>query len=251
MKVLTASWLMLRGAGHLASGWWTIRTRFPRLSQAEREARVQQWAARFLEIWRIELDVRGQPPQGGPVLMVANHISWLDILVLHAAGYCRFVSKADVKRWPVIGPLATGAGTLYIERASRRDAMRVVHHMRDALLRGEVVAAFPEGTTTDGSTLLPFHANLIQAAISAQVPALPVALEFIDPRTGQPSLAPIYIGEQTLVSSLWRTLTTPGVRAVVSYGEPQAPDGRERRQWAAELRQAVGELRSMREPDQP
>ena len=249
MKVLTASWLMLRGAGHLASGWWTIRTRFPKLTQAEREAQVQQWAARFLQIWRIDLEVRGAPPQGGPVLMVVNHISWLDILVMHAAGYCRFVSKADVKRWPVIGPLATGAGTLYIERESRRDAMRVVHHMRDALLRDEVVAAFPEGTTSDGVALLPFHANLIQAAISAQVPAQPVALEFIDGRTGRISMAPIYIGDQSLVGSIWRTLTTPGVRAVVSYGTPQPAEGRERRQWAAELREAVGELRSVRAPE--
>ena len=113
MKALTALWLMLRGFSHVVGGWWTIRTRFPHMTQAQREARVQQWAARFLHIWRIGLDVRGTPPKQGPVLMVVNHISWLDILVMHAAGYCRFVSKADVKDWPVIGPMATGAGTLY------------------------------------------------------------------------------------------------------------------------------------------
>jgi len=244
MKALTALWLMLRGGAHLASGWWTIRTRFPHLTQAEREARVQQWARGFLKVWRIELEVRGQPPAQGPLLLVANHISWLDILVMHAAGFCRFVAKSDIKRWPVIGMLATGAGTLYIERASRRDALRVVHHMRDALLRGEVVAAFPEGTTSNGIALLPFHANLIQAALSAHAPVLPVALQFIDGRTGQPSLAPIYVDDQTLVGSIWRTLTTPGTRAVVSYGQPQSPEGRERRAWAAELRAAVDELRS-------
>ena len=244
MKALTAGWLMLRGFSHVVGGWWTIRTRFPHMTQAEREARVQQWAARFLHIWRIGLDVRGTPPKQGPVLMVVNHISWLDILVMHAAGYCRFVSKADVKDWPVIGPMATGAGTLYIARESRRDALRVVHQMAEALTRGEVVAAFPEGTTSDGLTLLPFHANLIQAAISACAPALPVALEFIDSRTGQMSTAPMYIGDQTLLESVWRTLTTPGLRAVVTYGTPQAPEGRERRQWAAELREAVGALRT-------
>ncbi|MBK6868425.1 MAG: 1-acyl-sn-glycerol-3-phosphate acyltransferase [Burkholderiales bacterium] len=246
MKALTAGWLLLRGVGHVASGWWTIRTRFPQLTQAEREARVQRWAARFLQIWRIELDVRGQPPQAGPVLMVANHISWLDILVLHAAGYCRFVSKSDVKRWPVIGPLATGAGTLYIERESRRDAMRVVHHMRDALRRGEVVAAFPEGTTSNGLQLLPFHANLIQAAISTPAPVQPVALQFLDKASGEISLAPCYIGDESLLASVWRTLTTPGVQAVVSFGVPQAPEGRERREWSAGLRAAVDELRAVR-----
>ena len=246
MKSLTALWLLLRGGAHIAGGWWTIRTRFPKLSQAEREAEVQRWARNFLRVWRIGLDVRGAPPKDGPLLLVVNHISWLDILVMHAAGFCRFVSKSDVKRWPVIGMLATGAGTLYIERASRRDALRVVHHMRDALLRGEVVAAFPEGTTSDGMLLLPFHANLIQAAISAHAPVLPVALQFIDGRSGQPSLAPIYIGDQTLVGSIWRTLTTPGLRAVVSYGQPQSPEGRERRAWAAELRAAVAQLRTAR-----
>ena len=244
MKSLTAFWLLLRGGAHIAGGWWTIRTRFPRLTQSQREAEVQRWARGFLRVWRIELQVRGTPPAQGPLLLVANHISWLDILVLHAAGYCRFVAKADVQGWPVIGRMASAAGTLYIARDSRRDALRVVHHMRDALLRGEVVAVFPEGTTSDGITLLPFHANLIQAAISAHAPALPVALQFIDGRNGAMSTAPMYIGDQTLLESVWRTLTTPGLRAVVSYGQAQSPEGRERREWAAELRRQVDGLRN-------
>ena len=244
MRAFTALWLLLRGGAHLLGGWWTIRTRFPSLSQAEREAEVQRWARGFLRVWRIDLQVRGTPPAQGPLLLVANHISWLDILVLHAAGFCRFVSKADIKDWPVIGMMATHAGTLYIARDSRRDALRVVHHMRDALLRGEVVAVFPEGTTSDGITLLPFHANLIQAAISAHAPALPVALQFIDGRNGAMSTAPMYIGDQTLLESVWRTLTTPGLRAVVSYGQAQSPEGRERREWAAELRRQVDGLRN-------
>ena len=244
MKSLTAFWLLLRGGAHIAGGWWTIRTRFPRLTQSQREAEVQRWARNFLRVWRIDLLVNGAPPKDGPLLLVVNHISWLDILVLHAAGYCRFVAKADVQGWPVIGRMASAAGTLYIARDSRRDALRVVHHMRDALLRGEVVAVFPEGTTSDGITLLPFHANLIQAAISAHAPALPVALQFIDGRNGAMSTAPMYIGDQTLLESVWRTLTTPGLRAVVSYGQAQSPEGRERREWAAELRRQVDGLRN-------
>jgi 1-acyl-sn-glycerol-3-phosphate acyltransferase len=242
MKTLTALWLMLRGCAHLLFGWWLVRMRFPRMTQAEREACVQRWARGFLKIWRIDLEVRGQPPRHGPVLLVSNHISWLDILVLHAAGFCRFVSKADVGRWPVIGALATGASTLYIERTSRRDALRVVHHMQEALRRGEVVAVFPEGTSTDGTALLPFHSNLIQAAISARAPAQPVALRFVDGRTGQPSMAPIFVGEETLIGSIWRTLTTPGTRAVVTYGEPQLSEERDRRSWAVDLRAAVAVL---------
>lgn len=244
MRHLTALWLLLRGGAHLLAGWWTIRTRFARLTPAEREACVRQWARALLQLWRIDLQVRGQPPVQGPLLLVANHISWLDILVLHAAGFCRFVAKSDIRRWPVIGALATGAGTLYIERASRRDALRVVHHMKDALLRGEVVAVFPEGTSSDGVALLPFHANLIQAAISANAPVQPAALRFVDARTGQPSLAPIYVGEQTLLGSIWRTLAAPGLRAELSYGQPQWPQGRQRRAWADDLRAEVHTLRA-------
>ncbi|MFV0681148.1 lysophospholipid acyltransferase family protein [Ottowia sp.] len=243
MKGLTALWLLLRGTAHVLGGWWTVRTAFPRLTPAERQTRVQQWARTLLRLWRVDLQVHGQPPRQGPVLLVANHISWLDILVLHAAGFCRFVSKAEVHHWPLIGPLATAAGTLYIERASPRDALRVVHHMRDALQRGEVLAVFPEGTTSDGRSLLPFHANLIQAAISAQAPVQPVALQFIDQASGQPSTAPMYVDDQTLLGSVWRTLTTPGICAVLRYGAPQHAEGRERRAWAAELRQQVMALR--------
>jgi 1-acyl-sn-glycerol-3-phosphate acyltransferase len=204
---------------------------------------VQVWALKMLAILGIRLELRGVPPAAGPVLLVANHISWLDILVMHAARYCRFVSKADVKRWPLIGTLATGAGTLYIERESRRDALRVVHHVAESLQRGEIVAVFPEGTTSDGLALLPFHANLIQAAISACALVQPVALKFVDTATGATSLTPCYLGDDTLVGSVWRTLAGPPITAVVAYGEPQADQGRDRRTWAADLRSAVDRLR--------
>jgi 1-acyl-sn-glycerol-3-phosphate acyltransferase len=234
---------LLRALWHALGGLLTILFTFPRLTQAQQQDRVQAWARRMLDVLGIGLQVRGRPPAHGPVLLVANHISWLDILVMHAARHCRFVSKADVKRWPLIGALATGAGTLYIERESRRDAMRVVHHMAERLQAGDILAVFPEGTTSDGVDLLPFHANLIQAAITAQVPAQPVALQFVDGATGRTSLAPCYVGDDTLVASLWRTVTGPAITALVTFGDPQAAQGRDRRAWAADLRIAVRELR--------
>ncbi len=238
---------LLRGLLHIAVGLWTIYARFPQLPASHREARIQAWAQRMLAIWGIRLVVRGVPPYDGPVLLVANHISWLDILVMHAARHCRFVSKSDIKHWPLIGTLATAAGTLYIERASRRDAMRVVHRMVDALRAGEVVAVFPEGTTSDGIHLLPFHANLMQAAIAAEAPVVPVALQFVDRASGETSLAPCYVGDDTLLGSIWRTLTTPGITAVVSFGPPQHAEGRDRRAWASDLREAINLLRTSRE----
>ena len=244
MNNLRAAGRLMRGLAHVVAGFWLIYVRFPQLQPSHRDAAVQAWAQRMLGLWGIRLVVVGEPPLRGPVLVVANHISWLDILVLHAARHCRFVSKSDVKHWPLIGALATGSGTLFIERASRRDAMRVVHHMADALRAGEVVAVFPEGTTSDGIHLLPFHANLIQAAISADAPVVPVALRFVDTLSGQLSLAPCYIDDDTLLVSLWRTLRTPGITAVVSYGAPQYAAGRDRRAWARELRETIDALRS-------
>lgn len=244
MKLLVATWKLCRGFVHTLRGLFTILLVFPRMNQPQRDARVQSWALEMLRLVDIRLEVRGQPPSLGPLLMVANHISWLDILVLHAARHCRFVSKSELRHWPLIGTLATGAGTLYIERESRRDAMRVVHHMAKSLRDGDILAVFPEGTTSDGRTLLPFHANLIQSAISAQAPVLPVALRFVETKSGEPSFSPCYIGDDTLIGSIWRTLTGPAVTAVVSYGLPQHALGRSRREWAADLRNEVERLRT-------
>ena len=243
MNFVMAIWKFLRGLWHVFMGMWTIYARFPQLSPEQREARVQAWALQFLALWGIHLKVLGQPVVNGPALIVANHISWLDILVMHAARHCRFVSKSDIREWPLVGMLATGAGTLYIERTSRKDALRMVKDMAEAMKNGDVVAVFPEGTTSDGRELLPFHANLIQAAIAAEAPVKPVSLKFVDAATGQPSFAPCYIGDDTLVGSMWRTLSAPAIVAVVHFGEPQAANGRDRRAWAHDLREDIIGLR--------
>ncbi len=243
MKPLRAIWKLLRGLWHVVMGMWWIYAHFPKLGNEQREMRVQVWALQFLALWGIHLKVIGQPVVSGPALIVSNHISWLDISVIHAARYCRFVSKSDIRQWPLIGMLATGAGTLYIERASRKDALRMVKDMADAMKEGDVVAVFPEGTTSDGRDLLPFHANLIQSAIQADAPVQPMSLKFIDADSGEPSYAPCYIGDDTLIGSMWRTLTASRIIAVVHFGEVQAAHGRDRRAWAHDLRQDIIRLR--------
>ncbi len=239
-----ASWKCVRVLGHIVTGVLTVVFVFPRLSAPQKEERIKAWALVLLAHLAIKLIVVGQPPAQGPMLLAANHISWLDIVVMHAARHCRFVSKADVRHWPLIGTLASGAGTLFIERESRRDAMRVVHHMAERLNAGDILAVFPEGTTSDGVNLLPFHANLLQAAIAANAPVQPVALRFADAATGELSLAPCYINDDTLLGSIWRTLTASPLCAVVTFGEPQSAQGRDRRVWAADLRTAVEGLRT-------
>ena len=243
MNQLKAVFKLVLALLHIFSGFMTVLLVFPRLSPEHRQMRVQVWSRGMLRRIGIELVVKGQPDMRGPLMLVANHISWLDITSLHAARFCRFVSKADIAQWPFIGKLATGIGTLYLERTSRRDAMRVVHHMAGSLRAGDVLAVFPEGTTSDGRSLLPFHANLFEAAIVANVPVQPVALQFIDRITGQPSFAPCYINDDTLMGSVWRTLTTPGITVVINFGELQWAEGRDRRTWALALREAVADLR--------
>lgn len=228
---------------HLLAGLGTIFFKFPRLSQAQKEMQVQVWSSQMLVCLGIRLIIKGTPADQGPVLLVANHISWLDISALHAARYCRFVSKSDVKGWPVIGRLAAGVGTLFIERQSRRDTRRIVHHMAASLSAGDVLAVFPEGTTGDGVQLLPFHGNLLQAAISANVPVQPVALSFVDDNTGHNSQVPSFVGDDTLLASVWRTLATPGLAVHVVFGAPQSAQGRDRRAWATDLHAAIAQLR--------
>jgi 1-acyl-sn-glycerol-3-phosphate acyltransferase len=233
---------MLRTALHVFAGLWTIYTRFGGFTEAQRTERVRVWSREVLSIMGVELVVKGQVPTAGPALLVANHISWLDILVMNAVQPARFVSKADVKHWPVLGRLITGAGTLYVERENRRDAMRVVHHVAERLQAQDLIAIFPEGTTSDGVSMLPFHANLFQAAIAAKAPVLPVALAFVHAETGARHDAPTYIGDTSLLDSMWATLRATGLQAVVTYGERQMNQGRLRRVWAQDVRSAIGDL---------
>ena len=243
MRRSQALWRLLWALSHIAGGIWTILTLFPKLETAQKEARVHAWAQAMLRGVGIELAVHGQPVPQGPALLVANHLSWLDIVVLHASRYCRFVSKSDIKHWPLVGTLAGGAGTLYIERESKRDAHRVVHHMAERLQLGEVLAVFPEGTTGDSISLKPFHANLLQAAISVDAPVQPIALRFVDADSGKTCFAPRYIDDDSIFVSIWETLCVKRLRADVIFGEPQRCAGRDRRAWAADLQQEVERLR--------
>lgn len=175
MTSMRACWRLLGVLVHLLYGVWITKLVFPRMTTEQKNVRIQAWALGMLARLAIKLIVRGEAPLTGPVLLVANHTSWLDIVVMHAARHCRFVSKDDVQHWPLVGALATGSGTLFISRESRRDALRVVHQMAQCLQQRDILAVFPEGTTGDGTHLLPFHANLLQAAIAVDAPVQPVA----------------------------------------------------------------------------
>ena len=239
MSHLRAAWRCVLIFLHVLRGWWLVWRQNGSWTPEQQAQVVEGWSQQLLAIMGITVQVHGQPPAAGPLLLVSNHISWLDIPAIHAARNCRFVAKADIRRWPLVNQLAIGSGTLFIERTSRRDAMRVVHQMADALRNGDILAVFPEGTTGDGRSMLPFHANLLQAALVTNTPAQPVALKFIDTATGQPTYAPSFVGDETLVGSVWRTLAAPPITAVVRFGEPQRSGGRDRREWAGVLEAEV------------
>ena len=144
---------------------------FPFVSDPRRMVHVGRFSARML--YALGLTVRSSGEMGaGSTLLVANHVSWLDILAINAVQPVRFVSKADVRGWPLVGWIVACGGTLFIERERRSDAMRVVYQVAAALQDGAQIAIFPEGTTSDGRDVLPFHASLLQAAAAAwKVPA--------------------------------------------------------------------------------
>ncbi len=233
-----ALWRLVRTVLHGVHGVLVVLWLFPRLNAAGRRTRIAWWAGKTLHLLGLRLEVQGAFRPGAK-LLVANHVSWLDIMAIHAVcPEARFVSKADVQHWPLVNRLVAGAGTLYIERERARDAVRVVHQMAEALRAGDTVAVFPEGTTNDGHTLLPFHANLLQAAIATATPVQPLALRFSDARHAV-SPAARFDGDITLKQSLWRLACGEGVVVRLWVLEAQATAHADRRALAERLRGLV------------
>ncbi len=238
MKTLRAVWRLARVAVHALYGAAICALVFPFLSPAKRMRIVGRWSAQMLTVLGIALKSSGTA-RTGPVLFVANHVSWLDILAINAVHPARFVSKADVRHWPVMGWMVTCGGTLFIERERKRDALRVVHQVAEALRAGETVAVFPEGTTADGNALLPFHANLLQAAIATEVPVQAIALRYSDRRHAI-SPAAAYVGDTTLAQSAWWVVCADGLKVQVQMLLPEGTRHLDRRALAERLQAQVG-----------
>ena len=192
---------MARACVHLLAGVGTTMLVFPFVSDARKRRLVKRWSSKLLRILNVTARVRGELERaGGNVLLVANHISWLDIFVLNAHLPVRFVAKAEIARWPVVSRMIRGAGTVFIERERRRDTHRVNRDMADVLANGDVVAIFPEGTTTDGHEVLPFKSSLLQPIIEARGHVQPVAIRYRTP-DGAIAMAPTYVGDTSFASS--------------------------------------------------
>jgi 1-acyl-sn-glycerol-3-phosphate acyltransferase len=217
---------------HILRGLILLRFVYPRRVRFEQLEMIRAWSQELLEILRIALrTVPGPEPLAAPHLMVANHISWLDPFVILAVKPARFVGKAEIRGWPLIGALCELAGTLFIERIRRSDAHRIKFMIAEALAAGDCVALFPEGTTTEGDRLLHFHANLLQAAIERQVSLQPLTLRYLD-AMGQRCVQAAHVGTQTLLASFLEVLAQPMIVAEVRFLPPVATQNRSRRELA-------------------
>lgn len=228
-----AIWRLLRVFAHILYGLVLVYTIWDAQDRAKRERRTRDWSMRLLNLLGLQVACQGLP-HAGAKLVVSNHISWLDIIVINSVMPSRFVSKAEVGQWPLIGRLVTAAGTLYLVRERRRDAMRVLGLMAQALRDGQTVAVFPEGTTGAGHEIMHFHANLVQSAIDAPAPIQPVVLSYRDAHCAV-SPAAAYIGDTGLLESLWMVATAKGLAVSVQILPAHTVDHADRRQLTEHL----------------
>jgi 1-acyl-sn-glycerol-3-phosphate acyltransferase len=206
---LTPAWARItrfcRVVAHVGGGLATTVFVFPWVGVPRKRALIRRWSRQLLQMLNVRRRVNWRHEGGmrGHVLIVANHVSWLDIFVLNAQQATRFIAKAELARLPMIGRLCRNTGTLFIERERRRDTHAVNRNTVEALERGDLVAVFPEGTTSDGIGLLKFHSSLLQPIVDARGVVQPVAIRYRTP-ADEYSAAPAFVGDLTMVGSLWR-----------------------------------------------
>ncbi|MDT0399627.1 MULTISPECIES: lysophospholipid acyltransferase family protein [Streptomyces] len=185
---------------------------------------VRRWCRWIVRAAGVRVRIAGAAPPTGGLLLVANHISWLDVPLLAAVRPARMLAKAEVRRWPVAGALAARGGVLFIDRDRLRALPETVAALTTVLRDGAAVAAFPEGSTWCGRARGHFRRAVFQAALDAGVPVQPVRIRYRGVR-GTPATTPAFVGDDTLLASVWRVASARGVTAEVEVREP-IPAGR-------------------------
>lgn len=166
---------------------------------------IRWWSRQLLRLCRVQVELQGAPAaQGTAALWVANHVSWLDIFVINAVRGTHFVAKSEIRRWPLLGWLVAGSGTVFIERQRRYAIKEVSKQLRTLFQQGQVVGLFPEGTTSDGLDVQRFHSSLFATAIDANVPLQTIALRFYAGPKRSTRFA--FTGDQNLLANLWHLL---------------------------------------------
>jgi 1-acyl-sn-glycerol-3-phosphate acyltransferase len=203
--------------------YWLQRLRGP-LTMEQRAQWVHQTCRGVLSVVGVRFRVEGRPPTHG--LLVANHLSYLDILIIGAATPCFFVSKAEIGGWFFFGQAARAGGTLFIDRASLASAEKVSAMIAERLKLPVPVLFFPEGTTSDGRTLLRFRSRFFDPAAVAGAPVTTATLRYVL-QDGTPESELCWVGDDLFLPHLWKVLGTAGFTATVHFGEPRVyPDRR-------------------------
>ena len=225
---------------HILYGLVVAITLLPRVEDRRRQRIIRRWSRQLLAALNIRLIVTGSPPASeiSGALFVANHVSWVDIQAIHSVLAVRFVAKSEIRDWPLFGSLAAHANTLFIQRTRRHDAGRIVEMVAARLRAGDCICFFPEGTTSDGSTVQSFKSSLMQAAIDAQIPVRPIAIRY-PAADGSLNKQMAYYGEMSLWQSIRRVLAqrSPAVELQFLPSIPTA--GLERHEVSLRAQQAI------------
>lgn len=241
---------LIRVLSHLIAGLWTCAVVFPLTDTVGRQRRIQRWSIELLAICRVQVTLRN--PQNSVAaaraLIVANHVSWLDIFVINSIQTCQFVGKSDIRDWPLLGWLCEKGGTIFIARGKQRDVRRIFKGLVTSIEAGARIAFFPEGTTAAQGSVLPFHANLFEAALDAKVPVQPYALRYLDER-GALHPAADFIGDMTFAQSILAILKAPPMKAELIQLAPIETTGSHRRDLAVTARTAIAEALGLTEKD--
>lgn len=219
--------------------WITWSDRF--LEEAKRGNRTTGWCRSILDAIGVELEVEGDWPPG-PTLVSSNHVSWLDGLVIGATVPCRFVAKRDIANWPVIGRyvLFAGGGGIFVNRSDPASVARGIASAVEALQAGRSVCWFPEGTTTNGSSLRDFSSSFFEAAIDAEAPVLPLAVTYWE--RGERSPIASWVDGERFAESFMRVLRARDIRCKIRVGNPIEPGRTTRTKLARETHRAVLKL---------
>lgn len=229
--------------------WLIARWLPPSQVQAHSSGNVRRWAHRLLGALNISVRASGHvPAPDAALLVVANHVSWLDSYAINTISAARFVAKSEVREWPVIGAIADRFDTVFLKRGCPRAAARAVARLDQVLRAGHPVAAFPEGTTSDGSGLLRFYPAMFQSAVLSGARVQPVAIRY-RAADGSPTRAAAFVGDMSVLDSVRRLLREPRLTAELIFCAPLDADGCTRRELAALSRAAIAAaLGDVRQP---
>jgi 1-acyl-sn-glycerol-3-phosphate acyltransferase len=237
MSIFRIIWRFLLLLLHMGAGiWLSLKVKTDTRNRSLPDpAPIARWSARLLKIMGIELISHGNPPQT-PGLIVANHISWLDIPAINALTGAAFLSKDSIRYWPVIGWFAIASGTVFIRRG-KHEAQRVSAAIAERLQQNQVLAIFPEGTTSDGSEVKRFFPRLLGAAIDTQRPVIPVALRYI--ANGEPDRKVAYTKGRSFFLILFSILARKNSKVHVFFSAPISSSQCDRRSLADAARKAI------------